>query len=142
APARATALSDWLVCLGLPKPCAGEPAGASQCYKREPRDRGKYPRIGVTRDGADNAPRPRVANGEDSKESKPPLKRRVKTHTASPQHSSTPVPWRWRSRGARIRGLQGTSPESLPRAPRRSFSLVLLGAHSLLPGPLPCRTGC
>src|SRR5262245_61777910 len=27
-----------------PRPCAGESAGASQCYKREPRDRGKYPR--------------------------------------------------------------------------------------------------
>src|SRR5262245_858527 len=26
APARATALSDWLVCLGLPRPCEGEAA--------------------------------------------------------------------------------------------------------------------
>src|SRR5262252_554712 len=26
APARATALSDWLACLGLPRRCAGEPA--------------------------------------------------------------------------------------------------------------------
>src|SRR5262245_9974019 len=69
-----------------------------------------YPRVGVTSDGADNAPRLRVANGEDSKESKPPVKRRASTHTASPQDSSTPVPWRWRSRGARIRGLQRTRP--------------------------------
>src|SRR3712207_1804731 len=27
-----------------PRQCAGESAGTSQCYKREPRDRGKYPR--------------------------------------------------------------------------------------------------
>src|SRR5262245_55151961 len=30
----------------------------------------------------------------------------IKTHTASAQDSSTPVPWRWRSRGARIGGLK------------------------------------
>jgi hypothetical protein len=42
-------------------------------------------RIGVTSDEAENAPRLRVANGEDSQESKPPVMRRVKTHTASPQ---------------------------------------------------------
>ena len=64
----------------------------SQCYKREPHDRGKYPRVGVTSDGADNAPRLRVTCGEDSKESAPPLKRRANTHTASAQDSSTPVP--------------------------------------------------
>src|SRR5262245_3501550 len=62
-------------------------------------------RIGVTSDEAENAPRLRVANGEDSKESEPPVKRRVETHTARIQDSSTPVPWRCRSRGARIRGL-------------------------------------
>src|SRR4051794_41500677 len=67
-------------------------------------------RIGVTSDEAENAPRLRVANGEDSKESEPPLKRRVKTHTASAQHSSPPVPWRWRSREARIRGCKGPPP--------------------------------
>ena len=27
-----------------PRPCAGESAGTSQCYKREPRDRAKLPR--------------------------------------------------------------------------------------------------
>jgi len=43
-PPRATALSDWLFSLDLPRQCAGESAGTSQCYKREPRDRGKYPR--------------------------------------------------------------------------------------------------
>src|ERR1700730_6291594 len=65
---------------------------------------GRSLRVGVTSDEAENAPRLRVTYGEDSKESEPPLKRRVKTHTASAQDSSTPVPWRWRSRGARIRG--------------------------------------
>src|SRR5262245_23804366 len=64
---------------------------------------GRSRRIGVTSDGAENAPRLRVLYGEDSKESEPPLKRRAKTHTARTQDSSTPVPERWRSRGARIR---------------------------------------
>ena len=36
----------------------------------------------VTSDEAENAPRLRVTYGEDSKESKPPRKRRVETHTA------------------------------------------------------------
>ena len=58
----------------------------------------------VTNDEAENAPRLRVANGEDSQESKPPLERRVETHTAKAHNSSTPVPWRWRSRPARISG--------------------------------------
>src|SRR5262249_31379840 len=62
-------------------------------------------RIGVTSDGAENAPRLRVSYGDDSTESKPPVKRRANTHTASAQDSSPPVPWRWRSRGARIRGF-------------------------------------
>src|SRR5437868_5987203 len=113
APARATALSDWLVCLGLPRPCAGEPAVTnhkSVLRTGTTRSREVSARIGVTSDGAENAPRLRVANGEDSQESKPPMKRRAKTHTASTQDTSTPVPWRWRSRAARIRGLQGTSP--------------------------------
>ena len=43
--------------------------------------------IGVTSDEAENAPRLRVANGEDSHESKPPVKRRVETHTARAQDS-------------------------------------------------------
>src|SRR5436309_15484481 len=58
----------------------------------------------LTSDEAENAPRLRVTYGEDSKESGPPLTRRVETHTASAQDTSTPVPWRWRSRGARLRG--------------------------------------
>ena len=64
---------------------------------------GRSHRVGVTTDGAENAPRLRVTYGEDSKESKPPLKHRVETHTARAQDSSTPVPERWRSRGARLR---------------------------------------
>src|SRR5262249_51588985 len=63
----------------------------------------------VTSDEAENPPRLRVANGEDSQESKPPVKRRVKTHTANAQDSATPVPWRWGSRTGNRR-LQGTSP--------------------------------
>src|SRR5436309_14287938 len=35
---------------------------------------GRGHRVGVTSDGAENAPRLRVTYGEDSKESKPPLK--------------------------------------------------------------------
>ena len=65
---------------------------------------GRSHRDGVTSDEAENAPRLRVTYGEDSKQSKPPLKRRVETHTASAQGNSAPVPWRWRSRGARIGG--------------------------------------
>src|SRR5262245_2756818 len=61
-------------------------------------------RAGVTSDEAEDAPRLRVTYGEDSRESTPPLKHRVEAHTASAQDSSTPVPERWRSRGARIRG--------------------------------------
>src|SRR5262245_56230069 len=43
-------------------------------------------------------------SGKAPGERKPPLKRRVETHTAGAQGSSPPVPWRWRSRAARIRG--------------------------------------
>src|SRR5262249_48952970 len=65
---------------------------------------GRSHRIAVTNDEAENAPRLTVPYGEDLNESKPPLERRVETHTAKAQNSSTPVPWRWRSRPARIRG--------------------------------------
>src|SRR3954463_8802366 len=76
----------------------------SQGCKREQRDPGKGYPAGVTIDVAENAPRLRVTFGEYSKESKPPLKRRVETPTAIAQDSSPPVPWRWRSRAASIRG--------------------------------------
>jgi hypothetical protein len=87
------------------------------------------------------------------------MKRRVKTHTAITQDSSTPVPWRWRSRAARIGGLQGTSPGqlgqgtegiTLPGSPERAlsastaadlsdwlFSLALAWCSPLPSGPLP-----
>ena len=42
---------------------------------------GRSPRIGVTKDEAENAPRLKVLYGEDSKESKPPITTRVETHT-------------------------------------------------------------
>src|ERR1700736_5767008 len=64
---------------------------------------GRSHRVGVTSDGAENAPRLRVTYGEDSKESQPPLNHGDETHTASAQDNSVPVPWRWRSRSARIR---------------------------------------
>src|SRR5438045_1860264 len=76
----------------------GSDESPTHCCKREPRDPGRNHRVGVTSDGAENTPQLRVTCGEDSKESAPPLKRRVKTHTTSAQDSSTPVPWRWRSR--------------------------------------------
>ena len=120
-PARATALSDWLVCLGLPRPCAGEAAGTnpkSVLQTGTTRSREVAARIGVTRDEAENPPRLRVLYGEDSKESKPPVKRRVKTHTASAQDSSPPVPWRWRSRAARIR--ESHRPTCASRSPQRA----------------------
>src|SRR5262249_34576261 len=65
---------------------------------------GRSPRIGVTSEEAENAPRLRVPYGEDAKESAPPGKRRVETHTPRAQDSSTPVSERWRSRAARRRG--------------------------------------
>ena len=49
---------------------------------------GRGHRVGVTSDGAENAPRLKVFYGEDSMESEPPLKRRAETHTASAQDSS------------------------------------------------------
>jgi hypothetical protein len=110
ATARATALSSLtgFFFLFQPRPCAGEAAVTnhkSVLQTGTTRPRGVSARIGVTSDGAEYPPRLRVANGEDSQESKPPVKRRVKTHMASPQDNSPPVPWRWSSRGARIKGL-------------------------------------
>src|SRR4051794_18193414 len=45
--------------------------------------RGRIHPAGVTSDEAENAPRLRVSCGEGSMEPGPPVKRRVKTHTAS-----------------------------------------------------------
>src|SRR4051794_7682038 len=87
--------------------CGGVGRGKSVLQTGTTRSRVVSALIGVTSDGAENAPRLRVANGEDSKESKPPVKRRVETHTANVQGSSAPVPWRWGSRTGNRR-LQGT----------------------------------
>src|SRR5215813_9485805 len=122
--------------------CGGVGRDKSVLQTGTTRSREVSTRIGVTSDEAENAPRLRVANGEDSKESKPPLKRRVKTHTTNPQDSSPQVPWRWGSRTGNRR-LQGTSRQPvLPSAPKYYVCLVLLGAQALLPGPRPCLTGC
>src|ERR1700757_3375363 len=86
--------------------CGGGGRDESVLQTGTTRSREVSARIGVTSDEAENAPRLRVANGEDSKESGPPVKRRVKTHTASAQHNSAPVPWRWGSRTGNRR-LQG-----------------------------------
>src|SRR5262249_7169749 len=86
APARVTALSDWLVLLGLPRRCAGEPAVTnhkSVLQTGTTRSQEVSARIGVTSDEAENAPRLRVFCGEGSREPEPAVKRRVKTHTAS-----------------------------------------------------------
>ena len=89
--------------------CGGVGRDKSVLQTGTTRSREVSARIGVTSDEAENAPRLRVANGEDSPESKPPVKRRVETHTASIQDSSTPVPWRWGSRTGNRR-LQRTRP--------------------------------
>jgi hypothetical protein len=78
--------------------CGGVGRGKSVLQTGTTRSRDVSARTGVTSDEAENAPRLRVANGEDSQESKPPVKRRARTHTASAQDSSPPVPWRWGSR--------------------------------------------
>jgi len=132
APARATALSDWLVCLGLPRPCAGEAAVTyhkSVLRTGTTRSREVSARVGVTNDEAENPPRLRVTNGEDSKESKPPVKRRANTHTASIQDSSTPVPWRWGSRTGNRR-LQRTRPFPQGLSGQRNTGFVADGVPS------------
>src|SRR5262245_8422792 len=88
--------------------CGGVGRDRSVLQAGTTRSREVSPRNGVTSDEAENARRLRVANGEDSQESKPPVKRRAKTHTTRAQDSSAPVPWRWGSRTGNRR-LQGTS---------------------------------
>jgi len=122
--------------------CGGVGRDKSVLQTGTTRSREVSARIGVTSDEAENAPRLRVANGEDSQESKPPVKRRVKTHTASAQDNSAPVPWRWGSRTGNRR-LQGTSPQPVCPAQRGDLpAWFSLGAHIPLPEPLPCLTGC
>src|SRR5262245_57876108 len=43
-PIVASERGDRGTCAPAPRQCAGESAGTSPCYQREPRDRGKYPR--------------------------------------------------------------------------------------------------
>jgi hypothetical protein len=59
-------------CLGLPRPRAGEPAVTNHksMLQAGTTDPGRSPRIGVTSDEAEDAPRLRVTYGEDSKGSK------------------------------------------------------------------------
>src|SRR5262249_27546361 len=81
------------------RPCAGEPAVTnhqSVLQTGTTRSREVAAPVGVTSEEAENAPRLRVANGEDSQESAPPLQRRVETQTAITQDSSTQILWRWR----------------------------------------------
>src|SRR5262245_17990425 len=92
--------------------CGGVGRDESALQTGTTRSRDVAARIGVASDEAENTPRLRVANGEDSQEPEPPLKRRVETRTASAQHSPPPVPWRWGSRTGN-RWLQGTSPGRL-----------------------------
>ena len=70
-----------------PRPCAGESAGVrSRLQTGTTRLRDGVPGIGVTSDGADNAPRLRVLYGEGSKESAPPIEAPSRdTHTARAQ---------------------------------------------------------
>ena len=81
-----------------PRQCAGESAGTSQCYKREPRDRAKLPR----RSGSP-VMRPKTLPGSQLQTGKTRTspshhwKRRARTHAATAQDSSPPVPWRWGS---------------------------------------------
>jgi hypothetical protein len=108
--------------------CGGVGRDESVLQTGTTRSREVFARIGVTSDEAENAPRLRVANGEDSNESKPPVKRRAKTHTASPQDSSPPVPWRWGSRTG-IGGCKEPPPSPRLQLSQINSSLVLLGAH-------------
>src|SRR5262249_54856734 len=89
-----------------PRRWAGGAAGRRSRLQTGTTRPGRSARVGVTSDGAENAPRLRVTYGEDAQASVPPLESRVEAHTARAQGSSTPVPWRWRSRGARIRSCK------------------------------------
>ena len=58
------------------------------------------------------------------------MKRRVKTHTASAQDNSAPVPWRWRSREARIgRLIDVPAHTKVLKAPRSDTRMALRFFH-------------
>src|SRR6516162_10320489 len=90
-----------------PRPCAGEVAVIShQSLLQTGTTRS---REGVTGSGSP-VMRPKTLPDSESHTGKAPRSlnhhspARVETHTAKAQPSSTPVPWRWRSRAARIIG--------------------------------------
>src|SRR5262245_32336459 len=121
-----------MVCFGLLRPCAGEAAVTnhkSVLQTGTTRSREVSARIGVTSDEAENAPRLRVSYGEDSLESGPPVKRRANTHTAITQDSSPPVPWRWRSRRARIRGFPRPDLSSIGEASPAARALAVVSVE-------------
>jgi hypothetical protein len=64
--------------------CGGVGRDKSVLQAGTTRSREVSARIGVTSDGADNAPRLRVAIGEDSQESEPPVKRSGSRETLLP----------------------------------------------------------
>lgn len=66
SPARATALSDWMICLGLPRACEGEPAVTnhkSVLQTGTSRSREVTARIGVTSDEAETLPGSELQTG-------------------------------------------------------------------------------
>ena len=113
--------------------CGGVGRGKSVLQTGATRSREVAARVGVTSDGAENAPRLRVANGDDSQESEPPVKRRVETHTASAQDSEP----RFLGDGVPDPGIGGckeplgsrpvqyTEVISIPGSPRRARSPTL-----------------
>src|SRR5262249_18535850 len=86
--------------------CAGEGAviNHQSLLQTGTTDPGRSPWIGVTSDEAETLPDSESHTGKTPKSLSHHSPARVETHTARAQDSSTPVPWRWRSRGARIIG--------------------------------------
>ena len=73
-------------------------------------------RVGVTSDGAENAPRLRVTCGEDSQESAPPLKRRVETHAAGAQDKLGPGSFVMAFSRSEYKGVTSTAAFTTPMA--------------------------
>src|SRR5262249_13699400 len=110
--------------------CGGVGRDQSVLQTGTTRSREVATRVGVTSDEAENAPRLRVANGDDSQESEPPVKRRAATHTASAQDSEprflgdgVPEPGIGGCKEPPgSQGVQRTEGISLPGSPRRARS--------------------
>jgi hypothetical protein len=118
--------------------CAGEPAVTNhKSVLQAGTTRSQYPSGSGSPVMRPKRSPVQVANGGDSKESEPPLTRRVKTHTATSQDSSTPgslamafsrsgnkvvarnlttVPLCWRCRAERIRESHRPTKRSRNRA--------------------------